>query len=82
MNRTFEYLEELSKETKQDETEMLSKAIQVGVRQLWREHILGQYLRGQISRVDAVEAVGIDLIELAERQHDAMMEDLEWAMKE
>lgn len=82
MNRTLEYLEELSKETKQDETEMLSKAFQVGVRQMWREYILGRYLRGQISRDEAVEAVGIDLLELAERQHDAMMEDLEWAMKE
>ena len=55
-------------------------AFQTGLRQLWREHILGQYLRGEISREATVEAVGIDWVDLAERQDKAMLEDLEWAM--
>jgi hypothetical protein len=50
------------------------------VRQLWRERILGHYLRGEIGRHEAIEAVGIDWVELAERQHQAMMEDLAWAL--
>lgn len=28
----------------------------VGVRQLWREHILGRYLRREISREEAIQA--------------------------
>ena len=48
--------------------------------QLWRERILGQYLRGEISREDAVQAVGIDGVDLAECQHKAMLKDLSWAM--
>ncbi|MCK6624990.1 MAG: hypothetical protein L6R45_07410 [Anaerolineae bacterium] len=51
-------------------------------RQLWREHVLSQFLRGQISRSEAIEAVGIDWGELAERQHNAMLEDLAWALAE
>ena len=43
-------------------------AFQIGLRQLWREHILGHYLRHQISRDEAIETVGIDWVELAERQ--------------
>jgi hypothetical protein len=51
------------------------------VRQMWRERVLGRYLRGQIDRNKAVELAGIDWVELAERQHKAMMEDLAWAME-
>jgi len=29
----------------------------------------------------AIEAVGIDWVELAEQQHTAMLEDLAWAMQ-
>jgi hypothetical protein len=40
---------------------------------------LGQYLRGEISREQAIERAGIDWVELAEQQHAAMTEDLAWA---
>ncbi len=38
---------------------------------------MGRYLR---VRKEAVEAVGMDGVELAERQHKAVMEDLAWAL--
>lgn len=47
-----------------------------------REHILGQYLRGEIPREQAIERLGIDWVVLAERQFAAMAEDLEWAQVE
>ncbi len=46
-----------------------------------RELVLSRYLRGKISRGEAIEAVGIDWVELAEKQRDAAIEDLAWAMK-
>ena len=55
---------------------------QTGLRQLWREHVLGRYLRHKISQDEAIKAVGIDWVVLAERQHEAMMEDLAWALEE
>jgi hypothetical protein len=36
-------------------------------------------LQCEISRDEAAEAVGIDLVELAERQQNAAEEDLDWA---
>jgi hypothetical protein len=60
-------------------TQYDSATLQVDQRRLWREHILGQYLRGEISRDEAVNAVGVDWVDLAERQHKAMVEDLSWA---
>ncbi len=82
MTNVLTYLETLVRETCKPEAEVMTLAFQTGLRQLWREHILGRYLRGEIARDKAVEDVGIDLVELAERQHNAMMEDLMWALGE
>jgi len=82
MTNVLTYLEILVRETCKPEAEVMTLAFQTGLRQLWREHILGRYLRGEIARDKAVEDVGIDLVELAERQHNAMMEDLMWALGE
>ncbi len=59
----------------------MALAFQTGLRQLWREYTLGRHLRGEITRDKAIEAVGIDWVELAERQHKAMIEDLAWALE-
>jgi len=81
MTDTIQYLETLMRETQKPEAELMAQAFQTGVRQMWRERVLGQYLRGQITRQKAIEIAGIDWVELAERQHKAMMEDLAWAME-
>ncbi len=82
MENTAGYLETLIRETRKPESEVMTKAFQIGLRQLWREHILGRYLRHEISRDEAVESVGIDWVNLAERQKDAMMEDMAWAAED
>ena len=82
MESIIAYLEALTRETNKPETEVITKAFQIGLRQLWRELILGRYLCHEISRDEAIEAVGIDWVELAEHQHEAMMEDLAWALGE
>ena len=82
MENTIGYLETLIRETEKPESEVMTKAFQIGLRQLWREHILGRYLRHEISRGEAIESVGIDWVDLAERQKEAMMEDMAWAAKD
>lgn len=79
MSSAASYLEHLVRETRKSETEVMAMAMEAGLRQLWREQVLGQYLRGQISRTQAVDAAGVDWVELAERQRDAIREDLQWA---
>jgi hypothetical protein len=76
------YLETLMRQTHKSEAEVLTLAFQTGLRQLWREHILGRYLRREIWREEAVDAVGLPWVELAERQHTAMLEDLAWALEQ
>ena len=82
MQTTMGYLDQLIRATDKSEAELMTLVFRVGLRQVWREHVLGRYLRGDVSRDDAVEAVGLDWVELAERQHEAAMEDLAWALQE
>jgi hypothetical protein len=84
MNKTkaLTYLETLVRETNKPEAEVMAMAFQAGLRQLWRERVLGRYLRGEINRDEAIKTVGIDWIEMAERQHEAVLEDLAWALAE
>ncbi len=81
MKSVATYLEHLVRETDKPEAEIVALAVQAGLKQLWRERILGQYLHGEIARKEAVEEAGIDWVEIADRQHQAMLEDLEWALK-
>lgn len=80
MESSIACLERLTRETHKPEAEVMSLAFQVGLRQLWRGHVLGQLLRGELERDQAIERVGIDWVEIAERQHEAMREDLAWAL--
>ena len=80
MNEALTYFETLLRETHKPEAELMTLAFQTGLRQLWRERTLGRYLRGEITRDEAVHRVGIDWVELAERQNQAMLEELAWAL--
>jgi hypothetical protein len=80
MTKALTYLETLARETNKPEAEVMTLAFQTGLRQLWRERTLDRYLCGDIARDEAIAAVGIDWVEMVERQHEAMLEDLAWAL--
>ncbi|MEJ5239981.1 MAG: hypothetical protein WHS87_02120 [Anaerolineales bacterium] len=78
---TFATLEALKKVLGKSDAEVLALAVESGVRHLWRDVLLGKYLRGELTREEAIDAVGIDWVELAERQKAAMEADLAWALQ-
>ncbi len=80
MTDMLTYLETIARETHKPESEVMAMAFETGLRQLRRERALGRYLRGEITREEAVHIAGIDWVELAERQNKAMLEDIEWAL--
>ncbi|WP_295440919.1 hypothetical protein [uncultured Thiodictyon sp.] len=82
MQTAAHYLNKLAQATHRPEDELMAAAFRVGLCQLWREFTLEGYLRGEISRTQAIAEAGIDSVELADRQRQAVQEDLEWAMKE
>ena len=80
MTTVATYLNELVRETHKSEAEVVAQAFETGLRQLWREYTLGRYLRGQVTRTEAIEVAGLDWVEMAERQYQAMTEDLAWGL--
>jgi hypothetical protein len=74
------FLEKIVQETQQSEPEIIAQAFQVGLKQLWRELVLGSYLKGEVTREAAIEKAGIDWVELAEHQCQAVLEDIQWGM--
>lgn len=81
MKPILTYLETLAREANKAEAEVIATALETGLRQLWRERALARYLRGQMSRDEAIGIAGIDWVEMTERQRDAMREDMTWALE-
>lgn len=81
MENTLAYLKTLKEELHKSEAEIVALALETGLRDLMRERVLAKYLRGQVGRDEAIAAAGIDWVEMAERQRDAMQADLAWALK-
>jgi len=62
------------------ESEVLERALERGVDDLWRELVLGRYLNGELTRERAIELVGKDRVARAEREADAVAEDVRWGL--
>ena len=76
----IEDLELLAKIRSEKTTEILAKALEIGIAKMKREAIIGQYLKGEIEREEAIKMMGFDLVILAERQKEAVLEDIEWGL--
>ena len=79
MVKVSQVLETLARETNKSEAEVVAWALEVGLLHLWREQLLSHYLHGDIERADVIERIGLDWVELAERQRDAIQEVIAWA---
>jgi hypothetical protein len=79
MLETSDFLASLVRDTSRSEEEVLAQAVKTGLREMWRQQLLGRYLRGELDRAAVVDQLGLDLVELAERQSQAVREDLLWA---
>lgn len=62
------------------ESEILERALERGVEDLWTEFILTRYLNDELDREEAVELVGRDHVKRAERELEAVEDDVEWGL--
>lgn len=53
MAETVTYLEKLIREMHKPEAEIVARALQAGLKQLWREQVLGRYRLGGAVRTSA-----------------------------
>ena len=62
------------------ESVVIAEAIKVGVYKLWQETMLDQYLKGKIGKKQAIKSLGFELVNLAEKQKKAVIEDIKWGL--
>ncbi|MGK3999906.1 hypothetical protein [Sorangium sp. So ce1024] len=74
-------LREIATETGEPESYALARVIDAGVHALQRERVLARFVRGEISRSEAVALVGLDWVVMTERQQQAVNEDIAWASR-
>lgn len=70
----------MPQEIQKSESKVIALAAPAGPHQPWRDDVLGRYLRRDITRQEAIDALGVDWVVLAERQQQAVQEDMEWAL--
>lgn len=62
------------------ESEVFEKALERGLEDLWRDVVLSQYFDGELSREDAISRLGRATVERAERERDAVEDDVDWGL--
>ena len=62
------------------ESAILEQALERGVEDLWIDLILDRYVNDEIDRETAVELVGRDRIKRAERERQAVEDDVRWGL--
>ena len=72
-------LETLAKERKEDVATIIAKAVKIGIEKMRQDTILERYLKKAITREEAIKLVGMELVRLADRQREAVLED-KWGL--
>ena len=73
-------LETLAKERREDVATIIANAVKIGIEKIRQETILERYLKKLITREAAIKLVGVEVVRRAERQREAVLEDVEWGL--
>lgn len=75
-----ERVQEIAEARDVPESEILEQALERGVEDLWIDVVLSRYLDNEIDRETAIELVGRDRVKRAEREVEAVEEDVQWGL--
>jgi predicted DNA-binding protein len=64
-----------------DESAVIQRAVEAGVETLYRDMIVSRYLADEITRAEAVERLGVDVVENVDSTRDAVEEDVKWGLQ-
>lgn len=64
-----------------DESEIIQKAVETGVETLHRDMIVRRYLDDDITREQAADELGADVVGEVESAREAIEEDVKWGLR-
>lgn len=76
-----ERVRELAEHHGMDESAVIQEAVEIGVETLYRDMIVSRYLDDEITREEAVDHLGIELVEEVEAAREAVEEDVKWGLQ-
>ena len=76
-----ERVRELAEHHELDESVVIQQAVESGVETLYRDMLISRYLADEITREEAIEQLGVDVVEEVESARDAIEEDVEWGLR-
>lgn len=62
------------------ESEVFERALERGLDALWVDLVIAEYFDGEIDRQEAIDRVGRSTVERAEREREAVEEDVDWGL--
>lgn len=62
------------------ESEVFEEALERGIEELWEDVVLSRYFDGDLTREETIDLVGRSKLERAERELDAVEDDVDWGL--
>ena len=76
-----ERVHELAEHHGLDESAVIQQALEAGVETLYRDMVVSRYLADEISREEAVDQLGADIVNEVETARDAVEDDVRWGLQ-
>ncbi|MEF8825037.1 MAG: hypothetical protein V5A27_01645 [Halapricum sp.] len=76
-----ERVRELAEHHEMDESAVIQQAVEAGVETLYRDMIVSRYLEDEITREEATEHLGVELVRELEAAWQAVEEDVTWGLQ-
>ena len=76
-----DHVRELAEHHDIDESAVIQRAVETGVETLYRNMLVRRYLADEITREEAIDQLGVDIVEEVESARDAVAEDVNWGLQ-
>ena len=77
-----ERVQKIARHRDLDESEIIQQAVEKGILDLWRDVVIDRYLAGDLSREEAVDELGSEMVHDIDRAQAAVEEDVEWGLQD
>ncbi|ELY39715.1 hypothetical protein C496_13596 [Natronorubrum tibetense GA33] len=63
-----------------DESQIIQRAVEKGLEELWRDIVITQYLEGELSREAAIDELGRETVRKVDTAAQYVEADVEWGL--
>lgn len=72
---------ELAEHHDMEESGVIQQAVETGVETLYRDMLVSRYLADEITHDEAIDELGVEVVEHVEAAREAIEEDVEWGLR-